>query len=76
MPPQQSPEPRRERFTVVAEAITGEVEAWHITVRELPETWTVAFSPTEFETAGRRRIALEEADRAGPAVWPGRRDAR
>jgi hypothetical protein len=59
MPPQQSSEPRPERFTVTAEVIDADVEAWHLTVHELPDSWTVAFSRAELETAARRRIALD-----------------
>jgi predicted RNase H-like HicB family nuclease len=47
----------RPRYTVVATAVTE--DAWHLTVRELPETWTVAFSAEELESRARVRIALD-----------------
>ena len=34
-------------------------DAWHLSVRELPATWTVAFSLDELEARGRERIALD-----------------
>jgi hypothetical protein len=57
MAPDRLPEPRRDRFTVLAEAI--ETDVWHITVLELPATWTVAFSLDELESRARTRIALD-----------------
>ncbi len=57
MAPDRLPEPRRDRFTVLAEAI--ETDVWHLTVLELPGTWTVAFSPDELESRARTRIALD-----------------
>ncbi len=34
-------------------------DAWHVTVRELPATWTVAFSLDDIEARSRERIALD-----------------
>jgi hypothetical protein len=55
------PEPHepnaRATYTVVAERIA--VDAWHVTVRELPATWTVAFSRGDLEQRSRERIALD-----------------
>jgi hypothetical protein len=49
--------PDRVRYTVVAEAMAP--DAWHITVRELPATWTVAFTPNDLDARSRERIALD-----------------
>jgi hypothetical protein len=54
---ERRPEAGRDRFTVVAEEVAA--EAWHLTVRELPDTWTVAFSLDELEHRARQRIALD-----------------
>ena len=43
-------------YTVDAEPIAT---AWHLTVRELPLTRTVAFSPGAIEDRARMRIALD-----------------
>ncbi len=43
-------------YTVDAEPVAI---AWHLTVRELPLTWTVAFSPGAIEDRARMRIALD-----------------
>lgn len=55
------PEPQvpngRPTYTVVAERIA--VDAWHVTVRELPATWTVAFAQGDLEQRSRERIALD-----------------
>jgi hypothetical protein len=53
------PEPRMDRaaYTIVAEPMAS--DAWHLTVRELPETWTVAFSRDDLELRSRERIALD-----------------
>jgi hypothetical protein len=48
--------PLRRRYTLVAEPVAG---AFHITVRELPRTWTVAFGRDQLEQRGRERIALD-----------------
>jgi hypothetical protein len=32
---------------------------WHLTVRELPGTWTVAFTREEIERRARMRIAVD-----------------
>ena len=48
--------PRR-RFTVLSEPIGA--DAWHLTVAELPATWTVAFALDEIEARARERIALD-----------------
>jgi hypothetical protein len=45
------------RFTIVAEEIVP--GGWHVTVRELPDTWTVAFAKGEVEERARHRIALD-----------------
>jgi hypothetical protein len=45
------------RFNVVAEQVAP--EAWHLTVRELPSTWTVAFARRDIERRARERIALD-----------------
>ncbi len=47
----------RESYTVVAEAIPR--GAWHVTVLELPATWTVAFGRDEVDRRARERIALD-----------------
>ena len=47
----------RARYTVVAEPMGR--DAWHLTVRELPDTWTVAFARDELEKRARERIALD-----------------
>jgi hypothetical protein len=49
----------RQRYTVLAEPI--ESAAWHLTVRELPETWTVAFTEDEIDARARQRIAFDLA---------------
>ena len=49
--------PERTRYTVVAEAMAP--DAWHITVRELPATWTVAFTRNDLDSRSRERIALD-----------------
>ena len=58
---QMSPEPERwpERanYTVVAEPMGS--DAWHLTVHELPATWTVAFAWADLEDRSRERIALD-----------------
>ena len=59
MAPDGRAESARPLFTVVAEQIGD--DAWHVTVRELPDTWTVAFSRGEIETRARHRIALDLA---------------
>jgi hypothetical protein len=43
----------------LAEELEGDEEAWHLTVRELPATWTVAFRLDELEPRARQRIALD-----------------
>ena len=57
MPPIAQPRPRAARFTVVVESVAA--DAWHLTVQELPETWTVAFSADALEANARDRIALD-----------------
>jgi predicted RNase H-like HicB family nuclease len=47
----------RASYTVVAEPMAA--DAWHVTVRELPATWTVAFSRDDLEGRARERIALD-----------------
>jgi hypothetical protein len=47
----------RSLYTVVAEPMAA--DAWHITVLELPATWTVAFARGDLEARGRERIALD-----------------
>jgi predicted RNase H-like HicB family nuclease len=51
------PVPDRQHYTVVAERIDG--DAWHVTIRELPRTWTVAFTLDEIEWRARQRIAYD-----------------
>ncbi len=63
MAPERQPELARAHFTVVAEPIGG--DAWHLTVKELPETWTVAFSIDELEDRARQRIALDRGIATG-----------
>jgi len=48
---------RRASFTIVAERMAP--DAWHLQVRELPATWTVAFSRAEIEWRARERIAID-----------------
>jgi predicted RNase H-like HicB family nuclease len=50
-------QPRRRTFTVDVELV--EPGAWHVAVRELPDTWTVAFDPRDIERRARQRIALD-----------------
>jgi hypothetical protein len=57
MAPEAQRRTERARYTVVAEPMGR--NAWHITVRELPDTWTVAFARTELEKRARERIALD-----------------
>ena len=47
----------RPLYRVVAEPVGG--SAWHLTVVELPATWTVAFDRSEVESRARRRIAID-----------------
>lgn len=47
----------RQSYTVIAEAIPR--GAWHLTVVELPATWTVAFGREEVDRRARERIALD-----------------
>ena len=55
-------ESERARFTVEATQVTS--FAWHLTVRGLPDTWTVAFDDQDFEQKIRTRIATDlEMDR-------------
>jgi predicted RNase H-like HicB family nuclease len=49
--------PDRRRYRAVVEPISE--GAWHVTVRELPKTWTVAFDRSEVERRARHRIALD-----------------
>jgi hypothetical protein len=55
------PQPKRKRerktYTVIAQWMGH--DAWHVTVRELPFTWTVAFGLKELESRARERIALD-----------------
>jgi hypothetical protein len=55
--PLRDPEHHRVSYTVTAEPIA--LGAWHITVRELPETWTVAFERRDIESRIRRQIARD-----------------
>ncbi|HVL54465.1 MAG TPA: hypothetical protein VM344_09425 [Vitreimonas sp.] len=55
--PRVDGENSRDQYTVVAEPI--EAGAWHVTVRELSATWTVAFDRDELEGRARERIALD-----------------
>ena len=57
MASQPEPRPERASYTVVAEPMAP--DAWHLTVRELPATWTVAFSRDDLEHRARERIALD-----------------
>ena len=52
-------QPRNERasYTVHAEQLA--TDAWHLTVRELPATWTVVFARADIEQRSRERIALD-----------------
>jgi hypothetical protein len=54
---ERHPRQARARYTVVAEPIT--LRAVHLRVRELPDTWTVAFDRDEVEERARYRIALD-----------------
>jgi hypothetical protein len=54
---QQQRPPERAVYTVVAEPLAP--DAWHITVRELPTTWTVAFARSDLDARSRERIALD-----------------
>ena len=44
-------------YTVLVEAL--ETNNFRLTVRELPDTWTVAFGIEEIEDRARQRIALD-----------------
>ena len=57
MPHRPLPREARATYTVMAEPMGA--DAWHITVRELPDTWTVAFRRDDFEARSRERIALD-----------------
>lgn len=48
----------RQRYTVLGKLVGADI--WHLTVRELPGTWTVAFSTSDIERRARLRIALDE----------------
>ena len=50
-------EPGRPRYTVAAHRIDR--DAWHLTVNEIPDSWTVAFSADELESRARQQIALD-----------------
>ncbi len=50
---------RRERPLFTVDAIKVEVDAWHVTVRQFPLTWTVAFERSEVESRARRQIAVD-----------------
>jgi predicted RNase H-like HicB family nuclease len=49
--------PGQRAFRVVAEAVDD--GAWHVTVPELPGTWTVAFALDDIAPRARQRIALD-----------------
>jgi hypothetical protein len=55
--PEPSPDVVPDHFTAVAAPVTD--DAWHITVRELPHVWTVAFSRAEIVGRARQRIARD-----------------
>jgi predicted RNase H-like HicB family nuclease len=55
--PQWKRKLERKTYTVVAQWMGH--DAWHVTVRELPFTWTVAFGLNELESRARERIALD-----------------
>jgi hypothetical protein len=57
MPSEPQQRSERAAYTVIAERMAA--EAWHITVRELPATWTVAFARADLEQRSRERIALD-----------------
>jgi hypothetical protein len=57
MLPEPQPGSERAVYTVLAEQMGP--EAWHLTVRELPATWTVAFGRDDIEPRARERIALD-----------------
>jgi hypothetical protein len=50
------PNAKRAHFTLALEPVG---DSWHVTVRELPRTWTVAFSTEEIEDRARNRISLD-----------------
>ncbi len=50
-------EPIPQRFTLIAEPVAD--DAWHLSVVELPATWTVAFGRDDIERAARFRIGLD-----------------
>jgi hypothetical protein len=56
MPEFEARDPRR-RFTVAVDSIAP--GAWHVSVLELPATWTVAFAADDIENRVRERIALD-----------------
>jgi hypothetical protein len=57
MPAHAEPRSERARFTVAVESVAE--HGWHLTVIELPGTWTVAFAREEIEERVRTRIALD-----------------
>jgi hypothetical protein len=57
VPPEREPDAIRARYTILVEQVGP--SAFHLTVRELPETWTVAFDRDEIEQRARQRIALD-----------------
>ena len=57
MAPEGRPDCAPAWCTVVVEQIAP--SAFHLTVRELPATWTVAFDRDEIEERARGRIALD-----------------
>jgi hypothetical protein len=59
MQPQVDRQLGRERATYTVQVERIDDAAWHLTVRELPETWTVAFGRDELEPRARERIALD-----------------
>lgn len=57
MPPEPDRRAERPVYTVIVEQMAP--DAWHLTVRELPATWTVAFARHDIEQRSRERIALD-----------------
>ena len=60
-------------FTVRAKPVGAGY--WHLTVDELPATWTVAFERSDVEARARARIALDlglhRDDFDIAIIWPG-----
>ncbi|MFL5680334.1 MAG: hypothetical protein ACJ77B_07015 [Chloroflexota bacterium] len=55
--PESEAREHRHRFTVAVDSLSP--GAWHVSVLELPATWTVAFAADDIEKRVVERIALD-----------------